>query len=320
MASQKLYIHRYAMLAYSPISERVLKTYREGVLLRTSEGGIGCIHPWPELGDAVLADEISALAGGTPLPLGARALECARLDGEARRAGVSLLTPDLPVPESYISLPAHVSDGELLLLDEAGFRGAKIKGGTEVLKLAASLEWWHCLLPEWEWRIDFNGTGLQELLGETFRHLSRVTERNIIYCEDPIPWEPDQWKILSEDMQVPLAVDMLPEGSVLDRNSYIPEYQVWKPAREPIPELLSPNLVVTSYMDHPVGIIWAAYEAARAKKAGVNMALCGLMTHDLYLRDEFSERMGDPSPVFPKIEGTGLGFDDLIERLQWTKI
>lgn len=320
MAFQKMYIHWYAMTARFSISQSVAKRCRVGALLRTSEGGIGCIHPWPELGDAVLSAEIAALADGNPLTLGARALECARLDGEARQAGVSLLTPDLPVPDSYISLPAIVSDEELLFLDEAGFKGAKIKSGDDLVKLASRLERWHCLLPKWKWRIDFNGTGSRELLGEAFIHLSTVTERNIIYYEDPIPWNPDQWKRLSEDIRVPLAVDMLPEGSVLDRNSYIPEYQVWKPARDSMPELLSPNLVATSYMDHPIGIAWAAYEAARANKAGVNMALCGLMTHDLYDRNEFSERMGDPSPVFPKIEGTGLGFDDLIERLDWVEI
>lgn len=291
-----------------------------GALLRTSEGGVGCLHPWPELGDASFADEVLALSYGQPLPLGARVLECARTDGVARQAGRSLWSIQSSVPESYISLSPDVSDEELLAFAEAGFTGAKVKSMAEVGLLASKLARWHVLLPEWKWRIDFNGTGSPHDISGTFGRLSSACEYNIAYWEDPFPWDPLQWKGLAESLDVPLALDFIPKDAVFDENSYIPEYQIWKPAREECPKLVSPNLVVTSYMDHPIGTAWAAYEALCARFRKCPVTTCGLMTHGLYEKNDFSERLGAPSPVFPEIEGTGLGFDDLIEKIKWKKL
>jgi len=47
---------------------------------------------------------------------------------------------------------------------------------------------------------------------------------------------------------------------------------------------------------------------------------CGLMTHVLYEPDAFFERVErDGARLLPP-RGTGLGFDDLLERLPWTSI
>ena len=68
--------------------------------------------------------------------------------------------------------------------------------------------------------------------------------------------------------------------------------------------------------DHPVGQFGAAYVAATHH---VN-ARCGLFTHVLYEPDAFFERVErDGARLLPP-RGTGLGFDDLLERLPWTSI
>ncbi|MGZ8789795.1 MAG: hypothetical protein ACXW4P_16385 [Thermoanaerobaculia bacterium] len=73
---------------------------------------------------------------------------------------------------------------------------------------------------------------------------------------------------------------------------------------------------MTSYMDHAVGQFFAAYVAATHD---VNPR-CGLMTHVLYEPDAFFERIErDGARLLPP-RGTGIGFDDLLERLPWKSI
>jgi O-succinylbenzoate synthase len=92
------------------------------------------------------------------------------------------------------------------------------------------------------------------------------------------------------------------------------EVQVVKPA---VQEMKSgPRVIVTSYMDHPLGQTFAAWEAARVKVKEI----CGLQTHGLFEANEFIEALGDLSPEFNIPKGTGLGFDDLLEALPWTKL
>ena len=47
---------------------------------------------------------------------------------------------------------------------------------------------------------------------------------------------------------------------------------------------------------------------------------CGLLTHALYENDPFIERMRSAGPLLIAPEGTGIGFDDLIERLPWERL
>ena len=85
-----MFYHEYSLTACGPLNARAAEVCRKGALIKTDEGGYGCIQPWPELGDATLQEELDALRKGNPLPLGIRALECARTDGEARAKGASL--------------------------------------------------------------------------------------------------------------------------------------------------------------------------------------------------------------------------------------
>jgi O-succinylbenzoate synthase len=71
-------------------------------------------------------------------------------------------------------------------------------------------------------------------------------------------------------------------------------------------------------MDHPIGQFGAAYVAALNKDK--LSARCGLFTHVLYEKNEFIERIrSDGARLLPP-EGTGIGFDDLLERLPWKKL
>ena len=89
---------------------------------------------------------------------------------------------------------------------------------------------------------------------------------------------------------------------------------VVKPALQDIPRT-EKEIVITSYMDHPIGQFFAAYEAARYGR-GTH----GLFTHVLYEPDQFIDAVrADGARLLPP-PGTGLGFDGLLENLPWRKL
>ena len=77
------------------------------------------------------------------------------------------------------------------------------------------------------------------------------------------------------------------------------------------------QLVVTTNMDHPVGVLWAAFHAAQAARAGVLHGPCGLLTHPLFEPDEFSRELSVRNGVLIVPEGTGLGYDGMWDHLPW---
>ena len=135
-------------------------------------------------------------------------------------------------------------------------------------------------------------------------------ERSVIdFLEDPVAYHGGDWQEFGAQVGVPLANDRHAQE---DRGDS--QVLVIKPALQEVPR--AGRVVVTSYMDHPLGQAFAAWEAARA---GVS-EVCGLQTHGLFAREEFGEALGEVSPKFAIPEGSGLGFDDLLEQVQWRKL
>ena len=81
------------------------------------------------------------------------------------------------------------------------------------------------------------------------------------------------------------------------------------------------ELVVTSYMDHPSGQAFAAWEAARLDRLYPGrVGVCGLRTDHLFEAHEFSETLGPWVPQFTPPAGTGLGFDEWLEEIPWRRL
>jgi O-succinylbenzoate synthase len=152
-------------------------------------------------------------------------------------------------------------------------------------------------------RIDFNARLSAE---EFLRVAETLPKERIDFIEDPCPYDEEMWRDLRERTGLRLALDRF-EGNA--------DVLVHKPAlgtEWPVHD----DVVVTSYMDHAVGQFFAAYVAATHE---VNPR-CGLMTHVLYEPEAFFERVErDGARLLPP-RGTGIGFDDLLERLPWTSI
>ncbi|MEA2325361.1 MAG: o-succinylbenzoate synthase, partial [Thermoanaerobaculia bacterium] len=132
----------------------------------------------------------------------------------------------------------------------------------------------------------------------------------IDFIEDPCPYDASVWRELREQTGLRLALD---RGASSSQNSY--DVLIAKPALEEIP-CSDKEIVVTSYMDHPIGQLCAAYAAATANITST----CGLITHVLFENDSFIERMRIDGTRLVPPGGSGWGFDDLLGNLPWQKL
>ncbi|MDA7536820.1 hypothetical protein N8568_01310 [bacterium] len=299
-----LWFHRYTLKSSSVLNSVSERREFAGALIRIEEG-FACLHPWPELGDATLEESLSGLRGGCPNPLVERVRYCAQIDGEARAEGRSLFEK-MEVPLSHATLPKL--DRRLLgEAIESGFSTVKLKS-PDLALLRAELTHF----PSLRFRIDFNGTSTSETLIEAFSLWTAEEKTRLDFLEDPIPFHEETWRELRATLGIPLAND---RSVVSDSGS---DFLVLKPALDDLSDFVShpARQIVTSYMDHPLGQSFAAYEAGRFGMSEI----CGLQTHGLFEKDAFIEQLGPVAPQFVPAGGTGLGFDDLLEALPWKKL
>ncbi|HWB02629.1 MAG TPA: AMP-binding protein [Verrucomicrobiales bacterium] len=291
-----IYIHRFTLTPRSSPNARSAAFTRSGFLIRANDG-FGCIQPWPELGDPTI-DELLRFEEGTDHRLFKRAFECAIRDGKARREGRSLFSA-LTIPRSHATI---TGEADFPALAAAGFRTVKLKTrGTDrsIMDRVAAAAGAGLKI-----RIDCNGTGSEIL------PLLTPWKDAIEFIEDPEPYDAARWRELFSLTGFPLALDRLPPG-VPDTGGY--DVRVLKPALE----ICAPregDVVFTSYMDHPLGQMFAAWEAARYPGA---QREAGLLTHSLYEPDAFTEAIATDGPQLLPPSGTGLGFDSLLESLPW---
>lgn len=304
--SDAVYGWRYRLVSRSALNRRSAQSSVEGFLIHHA-GGYGCVQPWPTLGHISLEDHWQALEQGVSLPLLERALLCARLDGEARAVGRSWWE-NASVPLSHATITNL--DTKWPDFSERGFTHAKLKASVQDIE---SLVRWSdqnagCVL-----RLDFNEVPSFAEVKEFFEEMPTRVRARIEWVEDPFVFDAAQWRRWNVEVGVRLALDR-----ALSESTASPQWlSIWKPAWQELPSNAAvEDVVVTSAMDHPVGQCWAAYCAAQAGVKNV----CGLRTDHLFATDDFLELMGPWSPTWPQLGGTGMGFDDLLEKIPWTRI
>jgi len=259
---------------------------RRGALIRV-EDGFADVHPWPELGDAPLDVQLALLARGELTPLTRASLRFAALDAAARVNGRSLFE-GLTIPRSHWPGVDHPPDFDVVKLKSA----ETIPSGVRL-------------------RIDFNGT----LSPEQFLHIaSSLPHERIDFIEDPCPYDAAVWRRLRVQSGLRLARDRcaLSDRSMAPGEESGFDVAIVKPAVDSLTTEIS-GVVVTSYMDHPIGQLCAAYTAA----AAAITTTCGLVTHVLFENDPFIERMQIQETRLVPPAGTGWGFDDLLQSLPW---
>lgn len=279
----KIWVHRYTLQPRRALSAIAAPGPRHGALIRVANG-VADVHPWPELGDLPLDEQLSRLARGETTPLTWASLRLARCDGEARKLGKSLFE-GLTIPASH-------------------WPGSDPPEGFDTVKVKSVER----LPPNLRLRIDFNAT----LTPREFLDIARdhFRGRRVDFVEDPCPYDPRVWSALKRETGLRLALDrQVAADPAVDVLVHKPAVQAAWPA-------FDGEIVVTSYMDHPVGQMGAAFVAASHESS----SRCGLFTHVLYEDDPFIERIrNDGSRLLPP-EGSGVGFDDLLEKLPWRKL
>lgn len=313
-----IYICEYTLRSRQPLNALSGRREFRGALLRIGDG-FACIHPWPELGDLALEGQLQRLREARPTPLIARAYRCAGLDGLARREGVNLFQ-GLRIPDSHALVAEETLESAL----QEGFDVLKLKCGPDMTAEPRRMDRLVARAPREavRWRVDFNETLDEAAFVEWWGTLRGETRERIEFVEDPFPYEGRSWDRVQAECGVSLAVDRSagrgPEGY---------RYAVVKPAVDDVEAVLGEaretgaRAVFTSYMDHGLGQLYAAYEAARASlESAVTVDTCGLLTHRLFERDPFFERVQSEGPRLEIPGGTGLGFDEVLESLPWKKL
>lgn len=318
--SDRIFIHRYTLHSKSGLNSRSDRTAHEGALIRIGDG-VGCLHPWRELGDPSLDELLDDLRQHHFFrPLVGAAVRCAMVDGSARKQGVSLFD-GVTVPESHATVAGGLE--EIQRAVSAGFKVVKMKAGRDLKHELSVLRESYTAYPDLRWRLDFNGTMQLQAMLSFLGDLDDGMLGKIDFLEDPFEVGSEEWERLHEMYSIPLAVDRC-----VEKAPCIATFAVCKPALEDITAMSARamlngwDIVVTSYMDHPIGQCYAAWSAAKVEQRyyGVLDPTAGLMTHGLYEPNAFIERLGAPSPQWKSPGGTGFGFDDLLEKLDWERL
>lgn len=312
-------ISRYRLKARGFLNSISNRREFEGALIRI-DGGFGCIHPWPELGDPTLEKCLEDLAGPRRRAIVRRAVRMAEYDRVAREFENPLFE-EMEIPASHATL-ATPDFATIEQAVAAGFTIVKLKMGRDLAKDAAFLDAAADEFRAVKWRLDFNETFTAEAAANFLNSLGQRTRMAIDFVEDPSPYSETSWKEIRRQTRLRLAVDR--ESAPLSSAAQV---MVIKPAVDE-PFLLAEaalqnqqRVVLTSYMDHPVGQAFAAWEAARLELQFPGLIdVCGLQTHHLFEPDPFSEMLGPWSPEFHSPDGFGIGFCDLLEALPWTRL
>jgi len=301
---ENIWISRYQLKSEETINARSGRRVFEGALIRKGPG-FSSLHPWPELGDPDLEECLEDLKHGGEHPLVRKALIWLKADAAAREAGRSLFEGQVPA-RSHATLPV-LSRERVAEAARKGFTHVKSKAGRQLPDELETIRALGKEFPDLKWRIDFNGCGTYEALNAIFSKWSREELKRVDFLEDPIPENFEEWVILSEETGMMMAEDRFhdPVGSSA-------RVSILKPAVDLIED--GPGRrVVTSYMDHPVGQCFAAWESLIVSQDEV----FGLQTHDLFEKNVFSELLGESGPEFMIPEGIGIGFDDCLEDQEW---
>ncbi|GIL16712.1 MAG: hypothetical protein BroJett040_04630 [Oligoflexia bacterium] len=304
---------------------------RDGALLQIQwpdkKIGYADLFPWPELGDYPLDRQLFELQEGRITPLVEQAIWLGRKDANLRAKKVNALTEAPRIKNHFLITDCtKVTDENLSEIRTAGFSTLKIKVGRQ---LHEEVRWVQRILEQFQFqiRLDFNSSMDFSSYERFMSFFNAILRQKIEFVEDPFPYDAEAWSEASQF--APLALDQEYDKVQWDTLTGRPPFQVLviKPARQDVDKALKHALahelkiVITSSMDHPVGVAHAIRVAADLKKDyGTQILECGCYSHRAYRANEFSTAMIFQGPYLTQIAGTGIGFDDLLKVLPWTLI
>ncbi len=315
------------------LSAKSNATIRKGALLKfqfkNKTVGYADLHPWEELGDAPLEQQLNALSHHHFSKQTYQCLSFAKQIAQASQHNTPLVYSN-PLPENhFFSSYETITKQDLYKKAEEGFSICKFKFGKNTKKEIEYLKNIYPTIQELKWkvRLDFNNTMRFEE-AESFFYQIKNEINCLDFVEDPCPFNIKQWTQLQEKHHVSLALDKKNQDmfSNLENNSQeiVKAFRtiIIKPAIENADDffLFFPNqrYVFTSYLDHPLGQIFALAEAQRFyKRFPHKKEICGLLSHDAYEENVYSqELLTKKSILFPNLN-SHTPFHSLLEKEHW---
>jgi L-alanine-DL-glutamate epimerase-like enolase superfamily enzyme len=191
---------------------------------------------------------------------------------------------------------------------EQGFTHVKLKGDQHFFEAVQE---------GFKVRVDWNARLTAQDFSKWLSSLSAAQLESLDFVEDPTV-NPLEWNQF--ETRVRCAADWLPWTEGVD-------VQVLKPSRENPAKKISKatlsltRLVVTHAMDHPIGRAIALYEAAQIfQKHPLVLDVCGLLSQGIYEQSPWEDQLKEVGPQSVALEGTGWGFDELLNRLEWKRL
>ncbi len=328
--------HRYQLIPVATLNSKVALTPRSGTLLRFEFdelcAGYADCFPWPELGDLELNLQLKHLRNGILTPLTQRSVYFARIDAEARSRGVSLFDGlEIPPSHALVTDFTSLSSEFIRRAAETGFRILKIKAGrnpkdeaTTLLHLAASGVLAHSQI---KLRLDFNSALNLRSFNDFLDAMGSALEY-LDFIEDPIPFDALLWTTLQRTWRIRLALDRISESELGNIPPGCVSVLVIKPAIQNVTPMvqearrLQTSILFTSYLDHPLGQLCAAWTAAKTQKdlagsAGPAIESAGLLSQCAYVDHAATAFIGQSGSTMIPPTGAGFGMGEWLENLDW---
>lgn len=319
----------YTLIPLAPLNAVSTGTSRQGALLKIEEGegliGYADLHPWVELGDVSLPEQLECLQAGRSTELIEQSISLAHRDAQLRCQKKSIYDEGEPVRNNFLISDLNLLQPALLSeIKHQGFATVKLKVGRDLVRESEALR--VLVSADLKIRLDFNATVRADTVTAFLKSLPEEVLHKIEYIEDPCVFEEQAWRSLQSFAKI--AVDNQYDQVPWEKLKSPPfDVIVIKPAKMNVDKAMARCLkwnlhaAVTSYMDHPVGVMHALGVAMELKKRHGSLMLdSGCWTHHLYQENIFSQHMSLQGPFILKVQGTGVGFDELLGALPWHQI
>jgi len=326
-------------VSYSPytlkpaqyLNAAVNLTERQGVLLKIEwpDGltGHSDLHPWPEFGDDSWEDQLAGIRHGKISPMLEQSIWLARKDAQARKAEKNLFE-GLPIIKNNYIVSDILAEEEGLIdrLKSEGFETVKIKVGRDLQKEAEFVS--HLGKDgAFKLRLDFNAIGTWQTYERFMSSVNKIALQRIQYVEDPFPYDEQAWAEAKKF--APIAIDN--QLSKVDLKKMMKnkpfDVVILKPAKMDVNSTLQNCIIqdykiaVTSYMDHPLGVVHALAVACELKKAHPQRILdAGCLTTRLFQMDAYSAEVVPTGPYLKRPAGRGIGFDLQLMKETWSQV
>ncbi len=326
----KIRYSEYQLQPFKALNAKSVKAKRNGYLLNIEFKNIGNgysdLFSWPELGDVDLVTQLDNIKNFKLNVHIYKSIYFAYIDAYYRAKNINIFS-NLSFPKNHYT----AVDFKILTLEKIenlkneGFKYIKVKLSVEDLNENEKLFFFFNNIKnsQIKLRIDFNNVLNYELFDcflIKFQNFLNVFD----FIEDPyFMFYQESKKHKDKFPMLSLAVDRLNLEKFSSNIDLAVDFIVVKPA---IQNFITKNfnlpLVITSYMDHPLGQLSALYEAAIfSNKISKNEITCGLLTHKFYEMNQYAETLTiKNTQLLPSLEGTGFGFDSFLKKEHWKEL